>query len=209
MSDKLIGKIFNFRRLCLFTTGVTEKKRAQLQFSAREGYPRITVFTGAPGRDGVISGPLDMETIMTIAARIRVIANGPRDQKETFILKNLVYENDKPTKERKVVSQLFIGKDEKGLTWIGLISDSHPKLKFTFQFSDFIELRKSDGQPPSEEEMSTHVAMAFAQLIETVYPQYMMAYSMEIHGQQDPVNTTVSQKGIVDIKSSTFEDIDF
>lgn len=209
MSDKLVGKIFNFRRLCLFAPGPNEKKRAQLQFSAREGYPRITVFTGAPGKDGVISGPLDMETVLTVAQRIRAIAKGPKDQKETFVLKNLVYENDKPTKERKVVSQLFIGKDEKGLTWLGLISDAHPKLKFTFQFSDFIELRKSDGQPPSEEEMSTYVALSFAHMIETVYPQYLVAYSLEVHGQQDPVNTTASQKGIVDIKSPAFEDIDF
>lgn len=209
MADQLVGKIFNFRRLTLFTQGVTDKKRAQLQFSAREGYPRITVFTGAPGRDGVINGPLDMETMMTIAQRIKVIAKGPRDQKETFVLKNLVYENDKPTKERKVVSQFFIGKDEKGLTWLGLISDSHPKLKFTFQFSDFIELRKSDGQPPSEEEMSTYVALSFAHMIESVYPQYLMAYSMEVHGQQDPVNAAAPQKGIVDVKSAAFEDIDF
>ena len=165
-------KIIDFLRIVLFADGV-DCKRARFQFGIRDGYPRVTVFTGAMGKDGIIPGPMDMEAFYAYAEKLNEVSRGPNDTKYVFTLKTSVYENDKPTKDKKVVSQLFLGKDEKGVVWTGLQAEGQPKLKFTFGFTDYIELRKGDGSHVTEAEISSIAARAYATMLTQMVTNYL------------------------------------
>lgn len=174
-------KIVDFRRMVLFTDGV-DGKRARFQFGIRDGYPRVTVFTGTMGKEGVISGPMDVEAAYAYAEKLTEISKGPNDSRYVFTLKTAVYENDKPTKDKKILSQLFLGKDEKGIVWTGLQAEGQPKLKFSFGFTDYIELRKGDGSHVSEQEISAIAARAYATILIQMVANYLSNMPPELPG---------------------------
>lgn len=172
-------RVIDIKRLTLFADGV-DGKRARFQFAVRQGFPRVTVFTGAPGPDGVIQGPIDLEGMMVWCQKLREIADAQPGDKYAMILKTMVYVDNKPTTDRKVMSTLFCGKDESGMVWIGLHTEGKPKIKFTFQFTDFMELHKGDGSHPTASEISCIIAKSYATLIENILPPYLLQYTIDV-----------------------------
>lgn len=202
-----VAKIIDLRRLVLFTDGV-DGKRARFQFCVREGYPRITVFTGARGREGVISGPMDVEGFLVFTRYLRDIARGEKGSKIAIDLKTAIYEDNKPTDRMQLLSTLFCGKDDEGLVWLGLQSEGRPKLKFTFKISDYMVFRKSDGSAPSQAEMSSIAAESYANLLDAVMAQYSLQYSQQ-HALTPgtAIGATAPKTGIV--SGAELEDIEF
>lgn len=177
MSEVPASKIIDINRLVLFTDGV-DGKRARFQFSVRETYPRLTVFTGAKGKEGIISGPMDMDGLMLFCKYLEDIADGPNNSKMAIELKTMQYENDKPTDNKVLVSTLFCGKDEKGHVWIGLQAEGKPKLKFIFKGTDYMVFKKSDGTSPSDSEMSAIIAKSYVNMVKSVYAYYLYQSSI-------------------------------
>jgi hypothetical protein len=195
-----VGKIIDIKRLVLFTDGEGDR-RARFQFSVREGYPRLTVFTGPKGREGIITGPIDLDGLFVFTSKLREIADGPKNEKFAMVLKTMLYEDNKPTKQKQVASTLFCGKDEEGVVWVGLQAEGKPKLKFNFVLSDFMELKKMDGNIATKDELSPIVAKSYAKMMEDIMPYYIMKTSMQDHfGGSKPTPATTNGSDLSDLE---------
>lgn len=74
----LYNKYYDVSKLVIWgdDTGDENNRKAKLIFSFRDGNPRITVYTGVTGKDGVISFPSDHPTMVTIMNLLKDVANG-------------------------------------------------------------------------------------------------------------------------------------
>ena len=200
------NKIIDIRRAVLFTDGVDGKK-ARFQFSVREGYPRLTVFTGARGRDGIISGPMDIDGFLVFTKSLQDIANGKPGDKMAVDLKTMLYENNQPTDKTQLMSTLFFGKDDDGMVWLGLQTEGKPKLKFIFKVSDYMLFRKADGTTPLPSEMSSIIASSYASMLEHIFAYYSLNYSIQHQNTFNTAQAAVVPGGMV--SSTELDDLTF
>ena len=140
-NPKLIKTYYDISKLVIWgddsSDGENGNKRPRMVFSFRDGNPRITVYTGITGQNGVISFPSDYPTMVAIVNILKdVIVSEPGNKFSISSLTN-VYENNKPTKEKKIVSTLYIGKSKDGLIYFSVIAENKPKLVFTIKPSPF------------------------------------------------------------------------
>jgi hypothetical protein len=160
-------------------TGDDNSKRPRMVFSFRDGNPRLTVYTGVTGPEGVIAFPSDFPTMVTIINLIKDIANGEPGQKVSVDSATNIYENNKPTNKKKVVSTLYVGKSKEGVVYLSLISENKPKLVFPFKPSAYHAFRDADKNEFPVAKISAKMATGVADVILNLISDVLIKYTEE------------------------------
>jgi hypothetical protein len=156
-----------------------QQKRSRLVFGFRDGNPRITVYTGVTGQNGIITFPSDYPTMIACMHMLKdVIAGAPGTK---FAVESLgtVYENNKPTKDKRVVGTLYFGKSKDGIIYISVMAESKPKLVFSIKPSPFHIFRDGDKNPIPDSVMSAKLANGIADLVIDTIGGILQAYTAE------------------------------
>lgn len=180
--SKLIKTYYDINKLVIWgdeNTDGDQQKRPKLVFSFRDGNPRITVYTGVNGQNGVISFPSDYPTMVACMNLLKDVCKSPPGTKFSVASLTTVYENDKPTKDKRLVSTLYIGKSKEGIVYISVIAESKPKLVFSIKPSPFHAFYDSDKNPIPDSVMSEKIASGIADLVLNIISGVLQAYTEE------------------------------
>lgn len=182
-------KIVDFSRLSLYTsTPGVEGKRSRMSFGARDGNPRITVFTNDP-RDtiakGVISAAMNPETFMVFVNRFKNIVRSTTEVKDRIDCYGSRWENNKKVEDRVLLSTIWFGRDAEGIIWISVVADGRPKIRFDFRMSDWHHVYV-DGKQIDEATASAFEAGSKIHLIESAMTEQILKNlgHKTIRGQQ-------------------------
>lgn len=175
---ELRGKILDFDKLVLYTDSTEQGKRARMQFGGRDGNPRITVFTGVDGRAGIIQGPMDPLAFMSFVSLMESVISQSAESKYKIDLKANIYENDKRTDKLKVLSELWFGKDEKGVVWIALAGEGSPRIKFEFMNGIYTDIYYN-GLKMEARDISPRIASKYLEVLKSVFATYTVEHSMQ------------------------------
>lgn len=175
-------RILDFEKMQMWTpTPGAPGKRAKLGFGIRDGNPRITVFTNDPKdtvSKGIIYAAMNPETFFAFLQMFEKVARSSEETKMKIDCFGLRYENDKPTKDRILLSELYFGRTAEGIVWLSVVAENRPKIKFDFKISDFHGIFNGAGNQISEAEASQLEALAKIGLLRTVYGN-MIAKNIE------------------------------
>lgn len=130
-----------------------DKGSALLQWSSRQGYPRITVFTGANAiqngvldRSKVITAPLDNLSLGTILGLLSKTIEAKEEQQYVIECYTNIWENDKRTDKKRLCSKIIIGKSKNLINYIAVVEDEKRKVKFDIvPTSEYIKYFNKDG----------------------------------------------------------------
>lgn len=212
--SQLYKKYYDVARLVIWGDDDDDNNRkARLVFGFRDGNPRITVYTGGTGAEGMISFPSDAPTMVTILNYLKDIAKSEPGTKMSFDSMTTLYENNKPTKEKKVLSTLYIGKSKEGLVYLSLISENRPKLIFTITTSPYHAFRDAEKNNIPESKVSEVMAMGIADTALNVIAQAMIQYSNEEYAfggrKQGEIKSATTRPSSNDpIKNEILQDLD-
>lgn len=165
----------------LWSDSSIENKRARLVLSYRDSNPRFTVYTGAPGREGMISWPCDLPHFVTILNMLKDIANGPNGDKKVIDSLMVKYENDKPTNEKMLVSKLVIGKNNEGVCYMALIDENKPKIAFEIKPSQYHIFRDSNGEMIPTSTVSKLMTIGIADSLLNLVSVTMLEHTKETY----------------------------
>ena len=167
--------IFDFDKLSLSsTTG-----KARLRFGIYRNNPRVTVYTNEPddakNNYGMISAPLDPIAFNTMLELLQDLSNSPSAINVKYRIDNmtLTQADGNAKREMKLVSNLFVGKDEEGVIWISIVADGRPKFKFEFGNFPFHRFYKPDGTQMTKSELSIVAARATVNFMRNVFSTYV------------------------------------
>lgn len=186
-------------------------KRARLILSFRDGNPRFMVYTGGQGKDAMINFPMDMPHLASIMIAMQEIAEGPNDTQIKIDSLTTVYENNKPTNQKKVVSVLVVGKSKDGLVYLCVIADTKPKIVFPFKPSVYHVWRNGAGEVIADSVLSVKMAKGMAKAVASVIGRIMVDYTNETYesGTRKSVPIKTSEGGTKPVgKQPEFTDID-
>lgn len=191
-----------------------EGKRARFVLSFRDGNPRFVIYTGASGKDSVINFPMDIPTLTATMNYLIDIANGNMPQISVESL-TTVYQNDKPTNQKKVLSTLLMGKSKDGIVYITILSEDRPKIIFPLKSSPYHVFRDSAKEPLDEASVSKHLAIGVANLVLNAVARVMLDYTNEEYDggarKPTPLKTNNQQSSVptnTKPKQPEFSDLD-
>lgn len=153
--------------------------KPRLVFSFRDGMPRVTVYTGVTGPNGVISAASDYPNFAVVCELLEEVANGPNDVQYSGDSLSLKWENDKPTNQKYVTGTLYLGKTKEGIVYISVMAEGKPKIVFTLKNSDFHMWRDKDKQPVSEAKLSSIIAKGYARMFRDILSRSVVDYTNE------------------------------
>jgi hypothetical protein len=165
----------------LWSDSSVENRRARLVLSYRDSNPRFTVYTGAAGKEGVISWPCDLPHFVTILNMLKDIANGPNGDKKVIDSLTTKYENDKPTNEKVLMSKLVIGKNNEGVCYMALIDENKPKIAFEIKPSQYHIFRDSNGEMIPISAVSRLMTIGIADSLLTLVSVTMLEHTKETY----------------------------
>ena len=175
----LLQSYYDVSKLVIWGEAELNAKRPRLVFGFRDGNPRITVYTGEEGANGVISFPTDYPSMATIATIIRDVANGSNEDKVSIDALVTKYENNTPLKEKRLLSTFYIGKSKEGIVYFCLFSDNKPKHVFPIKPSDFHVFRDSGKNIISSEIISKKMAIGISDILLNIISSVILSYTNE------------------------------
>ena len=207
--SNVVKKYYDLSRLVIWQDGDNEdgSKKARMVFGFRDGNPRITVYTNAQGGEGVIAFPCDIPHMCAIMSYVNDIANGPAGAKVSVESLTSVYNNNKPTMEKKVMSTLYIGKSKEGLVYFSVISEGKPKLIFTLKTSQYHGFRDSDKNVIPDSEISKRMAIGLSDLVLSAISQIMVQYTNEEYNDGIRKSTIIKQPNSIANNETTKNEI--
>jgi hypothetical protein len=168
-------------------------KRARLTFGFRDGRPRLTVNTGAQGKEGLVIYPADVSSLTATMLYLNDVANGPVDNKITNESLAHVYVDNKATAEKKVRASLIIGKTKDGVVFITVIAEGYPKIIFPFKPSDYHVFRDNNRNLIPASDISVKMALAYSEQVRLAISQAIIQYSCEEYDSGDRKLTSIDR----------------
>ncbi len=114
-----------------------------LQWSIRNGYPRISIFTTSKKSDHIgfdygtlITAPFDYITLGVLFDKFKEIIDSPVDTKHVINCYNAEFKNGEKTGKDILQSRVAIGKDKGGIVYISVVEEEKKKIKFDLLPSD-------------------------------------------------------------------------
>lgn len=114
-----------------------------LQWSIRNGYPRISIFTTSKKSDHtgfdygtLITAPFDYITLGVLFDKFKEIIDSPVDTKYVINCYNAEFKNGEKTGKDILQSRVVIGKDKSGIIYISVVEEEKKKIKFDLLPSD-------------------------------------------------------------------------
>lgn len=209
--SNMIGRFFDIQRFVLWSDEALESgdqnNKPRLVLSFRDGYPRITVYTGINSKEGVISFPSDYPTMTYIFNVLKEVANSEPGAK--FVVDSLTNsygEDGKPTGDKKLVSKLFVGKSKSGVVYLSVISEDKPKIVFPIKPSPYHVFRDSENNEIPEEVISSKLAIGIADLALGILANAIIQHANEQIGSRSPNKLNGKMETITNIES--IDDLD-
>lgn len=178
-SQTMIKTYYDIAKLVIWgdQNSESDNKRPRLVFGFRDGNPRLTVYTGAQGPGGVISFPTDHPTMVAIMTMMQDVVAGEPGIKFSIDSLTSVYENNLPTKEKKVVSTLYIGKSKEGIVYLSVISEGKPKLVFSIKPSQYHSFRDKDKNVIPDNIISCKLATGIVNTVLSIISTALVNYT--------------------------------
>lgn len=157
-------KIYQLDACSLFAP-VEGNKRANLSWSYRDQYPRLTVFTRTESDNdgkGVLTAAFDLEHFTIFLNALERVARTEGEQRGTAAVKHWPRDGQgKINGDREVTCEVFYGKNADGVVWISLVQKDRPKIVFKIELSEYHEYKNSKGQvlTPAEGSVARTIAM--------------------------------------------------
>jgi hypothetical protein len=179
--SNLVNKYFDLAKVVLWadTEDTEAGKRARMIFNFRDGNPRITVYTGGAGSEGVVSYPCDTPTMVGILNLLKDVVKSTPGTKYSIDSLTTIYVDNKPSNEKRVASTLYVGKSKEGLIYLSVISENRPKLIFTIKSSPFHVFRDGEKNVVADAKVSELLANGIADMMLNVISQAVLSYSNE------------------------------
>lgn len=179
--SNLVKTYYDVSKLVIWGDESTEgdQKRPRLVFGFRDGNPRITVHTGITGQNGMITFPSDYPTMVAVMNMLKDVIAGAPGNKFAIDSLGTVYENNKPTKDKRVVGTLYIGKSKEGIVYFSVIAEGKPKLVFSIKPSPFHVFRDGDKNVIPDSVMSCRLANGIADIVLDIIGGILQAYTAE------------------------------
>lgn len=179
--SNLVKTYYDLSKLVIWGDDSAEgdQKRPRLVFGFRDGNPRITVYTGVTGQNGIIAFPSDYPTMVAVMNMLKDVIAGAPGTKFSIESLGAVYENNKPTKDKRVVATLYIGKSKDGIIYFSVMAESKPKLVFSIKPSPFHVFRDGDKNVIPDSVMSCKLASGIADLVLDIIGSILQAYTAE------------------------------
>lgn len=178
--SKIYQSYYDVSRFVLWADNPAEEgKRARFVLGFRDGNPRFIVYTGGLGRDAVINFPMDNVHLTAVMNQLKDIAAGPNGEKIYIESLTSVYENDKPTNQKKVLSTLVIGKSKDGVVYLSVIMEGRPSIVFPISPSPFHVFRNSNKEVMEPGVVSRVMAVGVANIVLDTVGRVMMDYTNE------------------------------
>ncbi len=157
-----------------------EKKAARLLLSFRDGNPRFVAYTGVTGPSGIINFPCDYPTMAAAMSLLKEAASSSITG-VSYSIESLTasYVDNKPTKEKVLVSTLNIGRDKDGIVFLALITEGKPKIMFQIKPSNYHVFRDSTKSPMPVDKISSTLAIGIADLVLNTISDVMTSYTRE------------------------------
>jgi hypothetical protein len=185
---------FDVAKIHIWGDGEDSKSKPRMVFGFRDGNPRITVYTGQTGPESVISFPADVPTMVMVLTYMKDIAKAPPGAKVIIESLTLVYQDNKPTQEKKVVSTLYVGKSKDGLVYLSVITEGKPKLIFTIKSSPFHTFRDGDKNVLDGAKVSETMAIGIADIMLNAISQTVLQYSHDEYNTGVRTQTSVGKR---------------
>lgn len=193
---KVYQTFYDISRFTLWADSPSEDgKRARFVLSFRDGNPRFVVYTGGVGKDSILNFPCDSVHMSAVMVQLKNIAKSPNEDQKTCGSLAPVYENDKPTKEKKELARLMIGKMKDGMVYIGVVSEGKPKIVFPFKPSDFHVFRNANKEIMQPAELSKDLAIGFATIVLNAIPIIMIEYTKQEYDDGPRKPTSITSNG--------------
>lgn len=174
---------FDTPLLVLWGDPLSEGDRSpRFSFGFRDGRPRFFVNTGVSGkenRETMILFPADVPIMTSCMLMLTDIANGPNDTK--FVNESIgnVWDDGKPTKEKKVRASLIAGKTKEGMVYITVIAEGFPKIIFPFKTSDYTAFRNANKELIPAADISVKLALAYSEQVRLLISQCILLHAKE------------------------------
>lgn len=192
----LVKTFFDLPLLVMWGDKVNEdNKRCRLTFGFRDGRPRLTVSTGASGRDGMIIFPADVPTMTAMMMYLNEVATGPVDNRISNDSLAPVYVDNKATAEKKIRGTLIMGKAKDGMVYITVIAEGFPKIIFPFKPSDFHIFRNANKEVIPPAELSTKMALAYSEQVRNLITKAIFLHAQEEYDAGDRKLSSTERSG--------------
>jgi hypothetical protein len=196
--SKVYQTYYDVSRFVLWADNPAEEgKRSRFVLSFRDGNPRFVVYTGGLGKEGIINFPMDAIHLTAIMNHLKDVANGPVDSQINVDSLITVYENDKPTKQKKVLSTLHMGKTKDGIVYLSVTGEGRPRIIFPIKPSPFHIFRNANKEVIPDQAISKNMALGIADVVLDTVSRMIVDYTNEEidGGGRKPTSINVGSKG--------------
>lgn len=173
MTEPTQPKIISFDRYTLYAPAANANgRKARLVFSIRDGLPRITVFTNDAGDTDpkqMISVPVDPIAMISLLDQIVKAATAKEETRTAIECFVPVRAEDGKIMDRTIVGQIIVGRDGSGLTYLSVVAEGRPRIKFPFVSGTANVFKKADGSTFTESELSSMAAISTAKCLNHIY----------------------------------------
>jgi hypothetical protein len=164
-------KIVDIDRLILFGPHPDNPSiRSKMVWASRNGHPRVTVYTNHPqeqGLKGILNAPMDALTFKIFARKFREVCLTEGEQKGNKVdcLGSAFDDQGKRIpNEKRLVGELWFGKDANGIVWLSLVAPDRPRVKFELRLSEWHKIY-FNGQPLTEAEASKQQGLSYVETL--------------------------------------------
>lgn len=181
MTTLFVNRFTDIDKIVIWAEGDENAKRPRLTFGFRDGNPRLVAHTGGTGAEAMFAFPSDAPTMTYIFNMLKEIAVGEPGKKIAIESLTTLYENNQPTKNKKLVATLYIGKTNEGIVYMSVIAENKPKLVFTIKPSPYHIFRDSEKNEIPVSKISEKLSVGIADLCLNVLSDSVFQYSKELY----------------------------
>ena len=211
---KQMPRIQDLNKFTLFADipGVT-KQRARLSWSMRGTNPRITAFAFNPNtnKNEVTTAPLSPDIFLIFCDQFLAMIDSNQTNIKAKIetLTSVRDAGNKPTQEKKLLSELWYGIDANGIVWMSIVEGDKPRIKFTFNIWGYNVIYKTDGTALTEAEASRIAAKSSVSALKAIYIQNMAEFTEYVPQSDRTIDARTTDTSVAKIDPSVLEDINF
>ena len=173
--QSLYKKYSDVGRLNIWGEELENGKRPRMAFGFRDGNPRVIVYTGEMGTNGIIPFGADLLTFGVFLEDLKNVIESEPGTK--FTTDSLLPSNEQGPE--KLLAVLHVGKTKEGIVYLSVISEGKPKLVFTLKPSKYHRFRDSDKNILSDDKISVKMATALHNYLYKIVAQATLDYMKE------------------------------
>jgi len=173
--QSLYKKYADIGRINIWGEELENGKRPRLVFGFRDGNPRIIIYTGEQGQQGVITYGMDMLVFGVFLETLKEIIEAAPSEKET--IDSILPPSD--GLPEKNIGVLHVGKTKEGIIYLSVIAESKPKLVFTLKPSKFHRFFNSSKNEMETSRISVRMATALYKYLYNIMSQVAVDYMVE------------------------------